>query len=217
MTRRLLVLGAGGHGRVVADAARAAGDWDEIAFLDSRYPELTDTAVGPVIGADSAAAGCVAEGWSFVAAIADAGTRRRLVEGLAGASPPATIIHPGAAIGADVEIGPGAMILAQSAINTGARLGASVIVNTGATVDHDCRIGDYAHICPGVHLAGNVTIGSGSWIGIGAAVRQGLSIGSDVTVGAGAAVVAPLASGVTAMGVPATVTARGGPKSGKGN
>lgn len=203
MSSRLLVVGAGGHGRVVADAARAGGAFDEIAFVDEKHPRLAATALGPVLGTQAAAPDLVRQGWAYVVALGEAALRERVLEGLSALAAPVTIVHPSAAIGANAAIGPGAMILAQTAVNTGSRLGRSVIVNTGATVDHDCQIGDFAHICPGAHLAGNVSVGRASWVGIGAAVRQGVRIGAGVTVGAGAAVVHDLADGVTAAGVPA--------------
>ena len=82
---------------------------------------------------------------------------------------------------------------------------AQVIVNTGATIDHDCRIGDFAHLCPGVHLAGEVQVGEGCLLGMGTSVIPGRSIGSQTVVGAGAAVVTDLPEAVTAVGVPARI------------
>jgi sugar O-acyltransferase (sialic acid O-acetyltransferase NeuD family) len=202
----LLVLGAGGHGRVVADAAISTHQWDLIAFADDR----ADAAMRPlgleVVGAlaDLEQIGsrfdCVALG------VGDNRTRLALyVRCLQAGYALPVVVHAAAAVSPRAAVGPGSVVFAQAAVNVGATLGPACIVNTGATVDHDCRLAEAVHISPGANLAGNVTVGGRAWIGIGACVRQGIRIGSDATVGAGSVVVADVEQGATVFGVPARV------------
>jgi sugar O-acyltransferase (sialic acid O-acetyltransferase NeuD family) len=202
----LLVVGAGGHGRVVADAARESGAWGRIAFLDARYPDLSNSGDWQVIGKDTEAMGFREEFSDLVVAIGDAYTRVGMLDDLLsdGFSLPA-IIHPHASVSRGVELGEGCVILAQAAVNFGAVVGRGCIINTGATVDHDCSLGDGVHVCPGAHLSGEVKVGEHSWLGVGSSVIQQVKIGADTTVGAGSVVTGDLPDGVTAVGVPATV------------
>ena len=206
----LLILGAGGHGRVVADAARLSGIWSEIAFLDDRFPEM-GTPDGSVDGISvrgpfGAAAKLRPH---FPDAIVAVGDNRRRLEVFQEMKTIgyrlAVVIHPTAAVSDRAIVGPGTVVMAQCAVNPGTRLGAGCIINTGATVDHDCDIGQGVHLSPGVRLGGNVTIGERSWLGVGVSVRDGVTIGADVIVGVGAAVITDLPDHVTAVGVPARV------------
>ncbi len=202
----LLIAGAGGHGRVVADAAQASGAWDRIAFLDDRFPGLEKSGVWPVKGSLEDAASFFDRYTSIVVALGDNAARLHWIDEYReqGFELP-VIVHPTAVISSHSHIGEGSVVLARAVINIGARLDVGCIVNTGAVVEHDCRLADGVHISPGASLAGNVSVGRCGWIGIGVSVRQCLSIGDEVIVGAGAAVVADLPSGVTAFGVPARV------------
>jgi sugar O-acyltransferase (sialic acid O-acetyltransferase NeuD family) len=199
----LLIVGAGGHGKVVADAALLLG-WGNVAFLDDRAATLGSPLGLPIVGTLGELTEQREAFPHFIVAIGDAKLRLELTDrfcrlGLQAVS----IVHPMAFVSKYASIGPGCAVFAQSAINVGARIGAACIVNTGATVDHDCLIGDGVHICPGVHLAGDVRIGDRSWIGIAATIRQGIEIGHDATVGAGAVVIADVADESTVVGVPA--------------
>jgi len=202
----LLILGAGGHGRVVADAARLTGRWTTVAFLDDRHADLGAVDGLPVLGSFAASKGLVGRYRQAVAAVGDNRLRLQVLKVLRkeGFELP-SIIHPGAIVGSDVILGEGTVVLAQSVINVGARLAEGCIVNTGATVDHECVIGRGVHLSPGVHLGGNVIVGDRTWLGVGAVVRNGVTIGKDVMVGVGAAVIDDLPDGVTAVGVPARV------------
>jgi sugar O-acyltransferase (sialic acid O-acetyltransferase NeuD family) len=199
----LLIIGAGGHGKVVADTALMLG-WSNIAFLDDRAESLGRPLGLPIVGT-LADLGVKGGGFtSAVVAIGDAGLRLALGEQCRRTGLDVTsLVHPSAVISKFASLGAGCVVLAQSAVNADARIGAGCIVNTGATVDHDCRIGDGVHICPGAHLAGDVRVGERSWIGIGATIRQGISVGRNATVGAGAVVVADVADDSTVLGVPA--------------
>lgn len=207
----LLLLGAGGHARVVAETALAAGHFSTIAFLDDRFcgPEpLPDQLGWPVIGSLAAALDPqIRQQFSaaFVA-IGNASIRVRWLQILASAGYELPVVsHPTAWVSPSAQLGPGSVVFAQSSIQAQVSIASGAILNTGCSVDHDALLGIGVHVCPGAHLAGEVQVGDRSWIGIGASVIQQISIGDDVTVGAGAVVVRDLPNGVTAVGVPARV------------
>ena len=202
--KNLLIIGGGGHGRVVADCAQACGRWRQIRLLDDRYPELPRAGRWQVVGT-SAEWPRFSDGQvDVLVGIGDNASRLGLQRELedAGCHLPA-LVHPRAWVSPDASIGAGSVVFAGGMVNIGAHLGDAVIVNTGATVDHDCILAEGVHLSPGVHLGGNVTIGPRSWLGLGAVVRNGVVIGSDAMIGAGAAVVSDLADGITVVGVPA--------------
>lgn len=206
---RLLIIGAGGHAKVMGETALASGRFNNLAFLDQRPIE---TVLGwPVLGPPELAADAsLRQRWPQAAvAIGDARSRLRWLEQLEalGYDLP-VLVHPRAAISPSAVIGAGSVLFAAAVLQADSRLGAGVILNTACSVDHDCQLAAGVHICPGAHLAGEVQVGTRSWIGIGASVIQQIRIGSAVTVGAGAAVVADLPDGVTAMGVPARIQPR---------
>jgi len=209
----LLVIGAGGHGRVVADAAFAGGQYGSIAFLDDRFEECKSALGKPVMGPISAASIYLTEFSDAVVAIGDNVLRLELIKKLLllGFNLPA-IIHPKAYIGMDVNLGSGAVVLANAVVNTGSILGDGVIINTGATVDHDNVIGDGVHISPGAHLAGEVSVGECSWIGTGAAIIVQVKVGVHSIIGAGAVVIRNVPDRVTLVGVPGHILRRGSDK-----
>jgi sugar O-acyltransferase (sialic acid O-acetyltransferase NeuD family) len=204
VSARLLILGAGGHGKVSADCAAEQGRWSAIEFYDDRWPALDACAHWPVVGKGEDLLRQSAESGEVFVAIGDAKTRLAWIARLRDAGLDlATIIHPRAIVSAGARLGPGGLVVAGAVVNIGAALGEGVIVNTGATVDHDCAIGAGAHICPGAHLAGDVEVGRGAWVGIGAVVRQGVKIEAGATIGAGAVVIHDIPEGATAIGAPA--------------
>ncbi|THF56605.1 acetyltransferase [Ollibium composti] len=204
MKRSLLVLGCGGHGRVVADAAFECG-YDEVAFLDdvgSAHQPRGLKVLGPF-----AATADFAPDWpAAIAAVGNGDLRLRLFHDIRqlGFETP-SIVHPSAVVSRGALIGNGVFVAAGAIINTDARIGDAVIVNTGARIDHDCEIGVGSHIAPGATLSGSVVVGQRTWLGTGCSVRQGTRIGEKVMVGVGAAVVSDLADGLTYVGVPARV------------
>ena len=201
---RLLVIGAGGHGKVVAEAAIASQAWTEVAFLDRRFPELRSVNGWPVIGSDGAIATYRSRYPEIFVAIGDNRARvEQLRECLESGFRAPVILHPRAWVSPSASVGPGVIVVGGAIVNACASIGRGCIVNTGATVDHDCELADGVHISPGAHVGGGTSIGECTWIGIGAAIRHGIRIGADVMVGAGAAVVDDLPTGVTALGVPA--------------
>jgi sugar O-acyltransferase (sialic acid O-acetyltransferase NeuD family) len=202
--RRLAILGGGGHGKVVADAALLAG-WASVSFFDDAWPDVS--AVGPwqVLGTSSQLFDSTSVFEGVIVAIGDNATRlakcRTLISrGITLAS----IIHPAAVVSPFAECGQGTVVFASAVLNPFSRLGLCCILNTGSSVDHDCHLSDGVHVCPGARLGGGVTVGEGSFIGIGACARHRVSIGSRVVVGAGAVVVADVPDGLTVVGVPAT-------------
>ena len=198
------MIGAGGHGRVVAEAAIDSGSYSDLAFLDDRFPDIQKVDEYVVLGAISSldqildrptdigvALGDNVKRVSFIDAAAEKGFR----------CPP--ILHPFASVSRTASIAEGTVVLAGAVIGAGAILGRGCIVNNGCTVDHDCVLGEGVHISPGANLAGGVNVGCYSWIGIGATVNQSLSIGENVIVGASAAVVDDVPDDLTVVGVPA--------------
>lgn len=201
--RRVLLLGAGGHGRVVADMAELAG-WSDVQFLDDRWPELQDNLAWRVIGTLADLNKLAAPGTVALATVGDNAYRLRCHRQLVQMNIEIpSIVHPSAVISSHARIGRGTVIMANAVVNAGAEIGDAVIVNTGATIDHDCRIADGVHVSPGAHLAGGVSVGEETWLGIGSAVREGIRIGRGVICGAGAAVVSDVADNMRVVGVPA--------------
>lgn len=200
----LLVIGAGGHGRVVADAASRMGTWERVAFLDDRFPETTRASGFEIIGRVDSLPNHHESFSTAIVGIGNSERRMELIEllGLHGFNI-GVVVHPSAVVAKDVSIGAGTVIFAGVVINTGAKIGLGCIINTSASVDHDCILADGVHICPGARLAGEVGVGSGSWIGIGSSVIQQIVIGDHVVVGAGAAVINDVPAGCTVAGVPA--------------
>lgn len=203
--KNLLVLGAGGHAKVVVDAARSSGRWTVVALLDDNRVlwgrQIEEVKVAGGIDdlrrwrgrADGV---LVAVGNNEV---------RRMLQGTAveAGFVAATAVHARAAIADSARLGGGTVVMAGAIVNPSAYLGDGVIVNTGATVDHDCGIADWVHIAPGVSLCGEVTVGEAALIGVGAKVLPGVRIGKHCLVAAGAVVTHDLADGERVAGVPA--------------
>lgn len=204
--KELWIVGAGGHGVVVADAAQASGRWSAIGFFDDRWPATASVGAWPVRGTVATLRDRIAGRDDVHVVVAIGDNRRRLELGreLAGAGARlATVIHPFTAISASAEIGPGTVVMAGAVVNPRARVGEAVILNTRTSVDHDCVVGDGVHLCPGSTLAGNVTVRERAWVGIGSSVIQGVTIGAASLVGAGSAVIRDVCEGTTVAGCPA--------------
>lgn len=197
----LMIIGAGGHGRVVADMAKRAGTYTKIAFLDDGAPAAEFPY--PCLGKSSDAEKFL-NTYDFVVAIGNCSVRKRIMEQLEqlGASF-ATVIAPDAVISEDVTIGSGTVICPGVVVNTGATLGKGVVLNTCCSVDHDCRIGDYCHVAVGAHICGTVSVDPLCWVGAGATVINNVSLCPQCFIGAGAVVVKDLQTAGTYLGVPA--------------
>jgi sugar O-acyltransferase (sialic acid O-acetyltransferase NeuD family) len=200
----VVVIGGGGHAKVVVATLQAAGV-PVAAVLDDDPARHGSEILGvPVAGPLAALAGL--ETRRAVLAVGDNRTRARLVTELASAVPRlawANAVHPSAVVHPSVELGDGCVVFAGAVIQPDTVVGPHAIVNTGATVDHDCRLGAFCHLAPGCHLAGDVTIGDGAFLGVGAAVLPGRRVDARATVGAGAVVTVDVPVGLTVVGVPA--------------
>jgi len=194
---RLLVVGAGGHAKVVIDAAEEAGlEIAGVIGIATDAPEI----LGHPVSHDRAA--LTADG--FIVAIGDNTLRSRIfAEYRASGLTPASVVHPSAIVGRDVVIGDGTFVAAGVIVNAGARIGADTILNTGCTVDHDCAVGGHCHIGPQVALCGAVTLGEGVLLGVGSCASPGASVGDWSVVGAGAAIVDDLPARSVCVGLPA--------------
>ncbi len=201
--KALAIVGAGQHGRVVAECAELLGCRRiSLFFVDGAPAHSFDP--WKLEGSESDLVARPDDFPTFFVAIGDNNKRlaahaRLKSIGLAST----TLVHPRATISSYSKIGEGSVVLAGACVVIGAQVGEAVIINTAASVDHDCVLENGVHVSPGAHLAGSVTVGERSWIGIGAVVRQGVSIGRDAVIGAGAVVVADVADGVTVVGNPA--------------
>lgn len=200
MSEQVIVIGASGHGKVVADIVLQRGD-QLLGFLDDSEA-LPPVICGiPVLG-KTAEYKKYPEA-SFVIAIGNAAVREKLAQQLDGVRW-YTAIHPAAVISPlDVQIGAGSVVMANAVVNPSARIGKHCILNTTAVVEHDNRIGDFTHISVGAKLGGTVTIGNRTWIGIGATVSNNVTICDDCMVGAGAVVIREIKESGTYVGVPA--------------
>jgi sugar O-acyltransferase (sialic acid O-acetyltransferase NeuD family) len=206
---RIIIVGAGGHGQVVADALLRARECGAairpIGYVDDN-PALTGQyRLGlPIVGRICDLT--ITDHDALVIAIGNNKTRCRLYSSLQQQGHSfATVCHPRAIVAPNVILGSGTVIFAGVVVNTGSVIGDNVILNTGCTVDHHNQIGNHVHLAPGVHLGGEVQIGEGTLVGIGATVMSQCTVGVWSTVGAGALVHRDLPARVTAYGVPAQI------------
>lgn len=201
MKNKLIIIGASGHGKVVADIAIKMNTWQSIAFLDD--DESIKASMGFEVMGKTADAFTYKDEADFFVAIGSNATREKIQEKLIKEGlNVVSLIHPSAVIGIDVEIGIGTAVMAGVVINSSTRIGKGCIINTSSSLDHDNIIGDYVHVSPGVNLAGTVRVGKGSWIGIGSVVSNNVNICSGCKVGAGAVVVKDITEPGTYVGVP---------------
>lgn len=205
----LVIWGASGHARVVADMVRLTGKFNIVGFLDDVDPNRKGTHF----------CGALILGGSEQLEQLRSNNIRHIIFGfgdcqarLALASVAsqfgfelATVIHPDAIVAGDVPIGQGTVIMAGAVVNPASAIHENVIINTSSSVDHDCIIKRGAHIGPGAHLGGGVKIGQGTWVGIGAIIKDKISIGNNTIIGAGALVLKDMPDGVVAFGMPAKI------------
>jgi sugar O-acyltransferase (sialic acid O-acetyltransferase NeuD family) len=196
MNNRLIIIGAGGHGKVVADNALKNGYFN-IHFVDDH---ATGTCMGfPIIGT-SAEIDHLNDGKTdFIIGVGNNAIRNQIAEKYDVNW--VTLIHPSAQIAVNVSIGKGTVVMAGAVINASATVGEHCIINTGAIVEHDNVIGDYVHLSPGVKLSGTVTVGACTWIGTGACVINNVDICGRCTIGAGAVVIRNVTEKGTYVGV----------------
>ena len=201
MNDKLIIIGASGHGKVVADIAIKMNKWQSIAFLDD--DESIKASMGLEVIGNTADAFIYKDEADFFVAIGSNTAREKILEKLIEQGlNVVSLIHPNAVIGTDVEIGIGTAVMAGVVINSSSRIGKGCIINTSSSLDHDNVIEDYVHISPGVRTAGTLRVGKGSWLGIGSIVSNNVNICSGCKVGAGAVVVKDITEPGTYVGVP---------------
>ncbi len=205
----LLIWGASGHARVVAETVDLLDGLRIVGFVDNLDPGRRGEAFmgATVLGGEEAALEQLARGADHVfLAFGNCAARLALDERLSsrGVRFP-TIVHPRAVVSPSAVVGPGTLVVAGAVVNAGTSLGRQVIVNTSSSVDHECTLAEGVHVAPGAHLAANVRVGRGTWVGLGALVKEKVTIGSGSIIGAGAVVVDDLPDNVVAYGVPARI------------
>ena len=207
MSRRALILGAGGHAKVVCDILALTG-WDVVGYLDDDA-ELSDTTVlgRPVLGTLDELTGVATDG--AIVGIGDNDVRRSLYERLRELGIPIiNAIHPSAQIASSAAIGLGITVAAHVTVNPEARICDNVILNTASSVDHDTVVEAHAHIAPGARLCGDVRVGTGALVGVGVSIVPRVSVGAGAVIAAGAVVTRDIPDYVMAAGAPARVIRR---------
>jgi sugar O-acyltransferase (sialic acid O-acetyltransferase NeuD family) len=207
MTTKVVIVGAGGHATVVADALlaghRAGGRGEPVGFVDSDAELAGSSILGLPVYGDLAALQEITHD-AVVVGIGNNAHRERLYSELVAAGEELfTVVHPRAVVSDDAAVGDGTVMFAGAIVNPASTVGPNVILNTGCSIDHHNVIGAHSHVAPGAHTGGNVTIGDGSMIGLGASIVPGTTIGRWAVVGAGAVVIEDVPPGATVVGVPA--------------
>lgn len=198
--KNLIIIGASGHGKVIADIAVRNG-YEDIVFLDDDL-YIKECAGFPVVGKTSMISSLDGDA---IVAIGNAKIRERIQKSIQSQKRVklATLIHPNAVISRRVEIGQGSVVMAGAVINSDAVIGKGCIINTGASVDHDCKVENFVHISVGAHVAGTCRIGKRTWVGAGALVSNNVNICGDCLIGAGAVVIRNMEEPGTYVGCPA--------------
>lgn len=198
---QLVIIGASGHGKVVADVAIKMGNWNEIVYLDDDVSK--ETVMGLSVIGKSGDFTKYVDKYDVFVAIGNNAVRELILKKLIdlNATIP-TLIHPNTVIGCDVKVGIGSVVMAGCIINPSTTIGVGCIVNTGAIIDHDNRIADYVHLSPGVKLAGTVNVGKCCWLGVGSTVINNINIAAGCTIGAGSVVIKDISETGIYVGTP---------------
>lgn len=194
--KKLTIIGASGHGKVVADIAKLNG-YNDIVFLDDNE-SVNACSTYPVVGKVREA---VFHDNDIFVAIGNASIRKRIMEQFPDKTFP-VLMHPNVIVAEGVKVGKGTVLMAGVIINTGATIGEGCILNTASSVDHDCQVGNYVHVAVGAHLCGTVAVGNETWIGAGVTVSNNISICASCMIGAGSVVVRDVTEKGTYIGVP---------------
>lgn len=202
MKGKLLIVGASGHGKVIADIALKLERYELISFLDDN---ITGEPIpgAKVIGKTSNIHEYVNE-YEFAIGIGNNEIRQNFFKRLFDLNARMPVLkHPSVILGEDIKIGEGTVLMAGVVINSSTNIGSGCIINTSSSIDHDCKIGDFSHISPGVHVAGNVFIDNLVWLGIGSIIKNNIKISSDTIIGAGTVVIDNINEPGVYVGVPA--------------
>jgi sugar O-acyltransferase (sialic acid O-acetyltransferase NeuD family) len=201
--KKLIIIGAGGHGRVVADCAQQLGKYSQIVFLDDCFYERKENSEWQVIGSVKDFPQYIDDA-DFVVAFGNNRLRKKIILQLKKLKANiVSIIHPSAVISPHTFIGKGVVIFANAVVNIGASIADGCIINTAATVDHDCELHECVHVSPGANIAGGVHIAQLSWIGIGSTIVECITLADNTQVGAGAVVTQSTQANSLYVGVPA--------------
>lgn len=177
MAKTLLILGAGGHGKAVAEAALLSGSWQQILFIDDRWPALQESFGLPVISDVAGLARCVEKAQGAIAAVGNNEVREQWCKAIEQAGIKlVSVVHPRAYVSASVVLGAGTAVMALAVIGVDAQVGRAAIINANATLDHDAVLGDFGHLGVGVQIAGGVRVGARAWL------QAGCSAGYNVVV-----------------------------------
>ena len=193
---RLIIVGAGGHGKVIADSALKCG-YTNICFVDDH--KTGDVLGFPIVGTGDDIESLNDGRTDFVLGIGNNAVRRKIAENHHVNW--VSVVHPSAQVSFDVKIGKGTVVLANAVINVSSVIGEHCIINTGAIVEHDNVIEDYVHLSPGVKLSGVVTVGENTWIGTGTSVINNVEICENVIVGVGSVVIKSIKKQGTYFGI----------------
>ncbi len=206
---KLIIVGGGGHGAVVHEAATLSGHFSPVGVFCESTPHPSFQNV-PRLAKEEEVAALLAknEGVQFCIAVGDNCLRQELAQTWKARwnLPLATIVHPHAFVSPTAKVSAGAVVLARAHVGTFSEVGELCLVNTGASLDHDCKLELASSLAPGSFAGGNVTLGERTAVGLGASIRHGVSIGRDSVVGMAAAVTKDVESEVVVMGVPAKIT-----------
>lgn len=198
MNKKLVIIGAGGHGKVCAEIAELNG-YKEIVFLDNDINKTTCLGY-PIKGNNKDVEKFISKGYDVFVAIGNNKIRKDISENI---NQLVTLIHPQSVISNICTIEKGTVIMPNVVINSSCKIGKGVIINTAATIDHDCTISDYVHISPGAHLGGTCYIGEKAWIGLGSSVINNIEIEKDAIIGAGSVIIRKVEKGMKYVGNPA--------------
>jgi UDP-perosamine 4-acetyltransferase len=212
MTIQVILVGGGGHARVVLESLSHEGT-EVLGFVDRHRPDEGALDGLAYLGDEDDLESFLDQPEirliNCVGSVGDARAHTRVFDDLkARGHLFHTLVHPRAIVASGVPVGEGTQVMAGAIIQPGSSIGANVLINTGAQVDHDCSVGDHTHVAPGAILSGGVALGARAHVGTGAVILQLRTIGDDATVGAGAVVLEDVPTGVTVVGVPAKAIVR---------
>jgi len=193
MKREIVLIGGGGHCKVIVDAIKKSGEFSIYGIVDQNLPQDALVSGIKVVGNDGILSNLFKQGvrdaFVSVGSIGDCSIRKCIFDNLKKIGfNLSVIVHPGAIVAENVELGEGTFVAAGVVIGPEVKIGKNSIINTSCSVDHDCKIGDFVHIAPGVTLSGGVTVGDDSHLGTGAQITQSINIGKGCLIGAGTTV-----------------------------
>lgn len=207
MTKPIIVIGAGGHAKVVIDTLKQCG-METLGAVDADAAKHGQSILGmKILGNDEVIANYQSDAVLLANGIGSTSNtiqRQEIYTRFKNQGYSfVTVVHPSSILSKDVEVGEGSQVMAGTVLQAGIRIGENCIINTRASIDHDCRIGDHVHIAPGAVLSGSVTVEHGAHVGTGASIIHEITIGERSVIGAGAAVTRSVHAGKTTTGVPA--------------